>query len=203
MNNATNILAFPADSETSHANPNAAPCTEGMPPIFRVTALDYQQEARCVRYQAHLFHDKVSLTVEWARGQPDTRLHPFCLVSPRWRRLSGKMSRHRNKIIFVSNVGKAYRSCRSSSMLSMIVQAEQCELAFRPVSKYSSRSNDSISGWMCDRNGFSAVGALRNSTDGNRLIAAGCIVMGSKAGIRVERTLGASTHGLEVGQNGH
>ncbi len=84
MNNATNILAFPADSETSHANPNAAPCTEGMPPIFRVTALDYQQEARCVRYQAHLFHDKVSLTVEWARGQPDTRLHPFCLVSPRW-----------------------------------------------------------------------------------------------------------------------
>ncbi|WP_434782808.1 MAG: hypothetical protein WJ289_06750 [Ferrovum myxofaciens] len=36
-------------------------------------------------------------------------------------------------------------------------KAEQCELAFRQVPKYSSRSNDSISGWTCDRNRFNLL----------------------------------------------
>ncbi len=58
--------------------------TEGMPNIFRVTSISHKQEARCVRYTANIYHDKVSLKVEWTRSQPDTRLRPFCLVSPRW-----------------------------------------------------------------------------------------------------------------------
>ena len=84
MSNVPNILFFAAKSETGHENSIAAPCTEGMPSIFRVTSIDCQQKERCVLYRAHLFHEQASLTVEWARKQPDTRIRPFCLVSPRW-----------------------------------------------------------------------------------------------------------------------
>ena len=79
-----NLLLFPATHQTAQTNTITAPCTEGMPTIFRVTSLNHHQEERCIRYKAHLFHDKASLTVEWTRSQPDTRIHPFCLVSPRW-----------------------------------------------------------------------------------------------------------------------
>ncbi len=83
MHNNPSLSLFPALPQT---NTITVPCTEGMPPIFRVTSLNHYQEARCIRYKAHLFHDKASLTVEWTRSQPDTRIQPCCLVSPRWNR---------------------------------------------------------------------------------------------------------------------
>ena len=84
MTNATNILPFPANFEVGYVNSISTPCTEGMPPIFRVTSVNHRQEERCVRYTAHLYHDKASLKVEWTRSQPDTRLRSFCLASIRW-----------------------------------------------------------------------------------------------------------------------
>ena len=84
MSNAPNILRFQADTEAGRVNAITRSCTEGMPSIFRVTSLDCQQEEHCVRYRAHLFHEQASLTVEWRRHQPDFRIRPFCLVSPRW-----------------------------------------------------------------------------------------------------------------------
>ncbi|MDE2341976.1 MAG: metal-dependent phosphohydrolase [Betaproteobacteria bacterium] len=84
MSNAPNILFFPGKAEGDHENSMVVPCTEGMPSIFRVTSVDCQQKERSFLYRAHLFHEQASLTVEWVRNQPDTRIRPFCLVSPRW-----------------------------------------------------------------------------------------------------------------------
>ena len=47
-----------------------------------------------------------------------------------------------------------------------------------------------------------ADGDLRNSTDGNRLIAVGRSVVASKAGFRVDRSLGTPIHRQEVGLSG-
>ncbi len=79
-----NIFPFP-EIENPMTNRVTAPCTEGMPYIFRLTSVTHRQEERCIRYTAHLYHDKAAIKVEWTRNQPDIRLRPFSLVSPRWK----------------------------------------------------------------------------------------------------------------------
>jgi len=81
--NSSDVLPYP-EIKNLMTNRVTAPCTEGMPYIFRLTSITHRQEERCIRYTAHLYHDKASIKVEWTRSQPDTRLRPFCLVSPRW-----------------------------------------------------------------------------------------------------------------------
>ena len=61
-----------------------------------------------------------------------------------------------------SNGGRNQRPYASAieyktEVFLMAAMAEQCELAFRQVSKYSSHSNDSATGWACDRNRFYPV----------------------------------------------
>ncbi len=84
MSNVPNIPFFPAMFDADQINSITLPCTEGMPSIFRVTSIDCQQQECCFLYRAHLFHEQASLTVEWTSNQSDTRIRPFCLVSPRW-----------------------------------------------------------------------------------------------------------------------
>ena len=68
----------------------------------------------------------------------------------------------RNFVYFTND--RKVHTGRSPVWLAPTAMAEQCELAFRQVPKYSSRSNDSAAGCTWDRNRFSAVGGLRNST---------------------------------------
>lgn len=58
---------------------------EKLPPIFRVTAIHYQQisekETRC---HATIFHEQASLRVFWTVRQPDMRISPGVLVKISW-----------------------------------------------------------------------------------------------------------------------
>ncbi len=72
-----------------------------MPKIFRLTAFQHRQiDFRTVHYTADLYHHRVSLHVEWTCRNPDTRLKPGDLVSPRW---SGKTT-SQNGVIRLSRL---------------------------------------------------------------------------------------------------
>ncbi|WP_297477254.1 hypothetical protein [Ferrovum sp.] len=58
---------------------------EGMPCIFRITSINCRQrDTKCIEYTATIYHERAAMKVQWTRNQPDPRLKPFMLVSPRW-----------------------------------------------------------------------------------------------------------------------
>lgn len=88
-----------------------------MPSVFRITSLARAaQSPRGYRMDAILYHDRASMTVTWTVNQPDTRLKPGSLVSPRYR----SRANCQNGVLEISRVVLLEQSIRAEDLFMTV-----------------------------------------------------------------------------------